>query len=193
MFPFPLQILVKNIVENPGRYTWAGFDGSVCVYFAPNARLTIYHASQPEERLPEMPHTHVDDFRSVVVFGVMRERRYWVPRADDGAVYSFYDLTNEGSAIGEMGSCRLASGPALAYRPGESYEISASAIHSAFPDQGTVTFIQFLGKTRAGYYRAFFAPGSDLAEQVRRAPVSKQLVEEACGFLSKRLSGPGTA
>ncbi len=187
---FSLQILVKDIVENPGRCTWGGWEGSLAVHFTPLSRLTIYYSSRPEEAFPEFPHTHMYDFRSVVVFGMMRERRYRT-ESEGGVLYNFQDM-KQGEPVGEPGSCSLVAGPALANRPGEAYEISSTDIHAAAPDQGTVTFLQALGRTQPRSYRNFFLPDWDFAQQFRRL-ASMQMVEEACAFVLGKLRAPRPA
>ena len=152
----PLQVLVRNILENHQNHKWvaAPYD-TYCIYFKPESVLNLYFGSIADGGT----HSHPYDFRSEIVVGVFKQRRYTVVDSG-GELYQRRERSLDGKIKGDPTECRLLAGPLEVYQSGDMYELLAPEIHRVSPDKGTLTFMTRQHKTKPASFMSFRIEGA---------------------------------
>jgi len=142
------RALVRQILERATAYPWTVATGRLTLMLEKDGVcINLFHErfEQPWTRV----HTHTMDFRSRIIAGSMRHRRY--SRAarpedlDDATEYGYQRLSLANEPL-ESGTCFLAELTDERYVAVDEYEIAAPEIHRADAVDGTVTLVtrQFL-------------------------------------------------
>ena len=133
--------LVKQILENPFGRLWTvqGF-GKMAANISADSRLHIWDRVLVNPEVPAI-HSHASDFRSVVLVGCMRNLRFIEVEQDHPLGKSFNKiLSSNPEHATHAFLCEL---PIEVYGEDAQYKQSAEEVHWSFPDDGTVTLVEW--------------------------------------------------
>jgi hypothetical protein len=141
---------VENILKNPHAFDWSAQGlGMLRLYLAkPAIRLHIWDSSLKIPGVSAL-HTHPWHFDSLVIAGVLHNRRY-LSFAQEHATtlpverYNTVELTCGENACthGEPIPVWLHEQGLETYRVGQTYHQQLSEIHLSLPEDGTITLVE---------------------------------------------------
>lgn len=143
-----MHLVRTGVLEHPERHEWSlqGF-GMLRTYLSPDLRL---HVWDPDYRTPSVSdiHDHPWHFESIVLSGIIENRRYRVfhphdalpPSHHRGRIMCGPNPTEHGAK--DVTEVRLAQWCEGVYRAGDVYRMRADELHASLPSPGAVTLIQ---------------------------------------------------
>jgi hypothetical protein len=168
---------IKTIIAHAPDFDWSlqGF-GMFRLYLSREVRLHVWSHRHATERVSTI-HTHPWHFRSTVISGDITDRLY----RDRGVAGNWNRQKiicgQGGCAVSEPDSVHLLVLQEITVRDGESYSLTADAIHESKPSDGCVTVIerQFLADTEHAYV---FYPRGEKWVSAEPRPARQSEVEE---------------
>lgn len=166
-----LKVLVADILKHPLRYNWTlqGF-GMLRTHLPNDARLNIWDSRYMAVPKPSMIHDHPWDFDSVVVCGLLTNRRYKVLE-DRGnldptthGVDLYTELTIKPGIGTEKRGTRcviLLPRPEEFYKEGMSYRQYHDEVHETDYEDGTITLNLRNRGNRDDVARVYYPAGTE--------------------------------
>lgn len=181
-----LRAAVKKILQHPNDFDWSvqGL-GMMRLYLdKPSIRLHIWDSSLKIAGVSAL-HNHPWDFHSVVIAGVMRNRRYdKLLRSCTG-----YEEFNEvqikcgenACTRGETTKVWLCESPEEKYHAGSDYYQKFSEIHLSSPEDGTVTLVsRVVPKDNSPDYALVFWRGNGPWVDAKPREAEYEEVKDVC-------------
>jgi hypothetical protein len=140
------KALVKNLLEHPESMDWTlqGF-GMLRCYLEPELRLHVWDSRFRFAEVSDL-HTHPWDFHSVVVAGVVRNKRFREVTQWEAGGEKLRRQTIRcgvgGGLTGDPEDVRLSGSRFEVLEEGATYTQHAREIHRSVPEDGSVTIIE---------------------------------------------------
>ncbi len=131
----------KKVLEDPFRYNWYAQGFGKMATTIGNAKLHIWDRLLLNPRVPAI-HSHSYDFLSLVVVGVVRNLRFSEVHGDS---WSKVLVTASGELIDGPSYAALEESPIDVHREGVQYRQASDEVHLSFPDDGTMTLVEWTG------------------------------------------------
>lgn len=163
--------------------------GMLQIYIPDDARIHIWDGKLRVDNVSQL-HSHAWGFRSTVVAGVMRQKRYKVQEGISGHVNAIphkYNLaTITPGAKPEPRDIRevwLRAGETEVYNAGSYYWQESNEIHASGPEDGTVTLVERIRGKGADEAKVLWPVGTEFVTAAPRVPT----YEEAEAVISHAL------
>lgn len=133
--------IAKEILETSSERSWTiqGF-GKMSTNITANARLHIWDRALLNPRVPAV-HSHSYDFKSFVVVGRVRNLKFF--ESPDGDSWNKVLVSSAGQLMSGFDVAPLLEHPMEVYSEGTQYEQPFGDVHLSFPDDGTVTLVEW--------------------------------------------------
>lgn len=131
----------RKILETALERQWSvlGF-GKMGTNVTQNCKLHVWDRLLLNPRIPAV-HSHSFNLKSLVMAGNVRQIR--MKEGDTGEEWNKISVSTAGKPTSERSKARLVEMPAEKFGEGQQYSQVADEVHLSFPDDGTVTLVEW--------------------------------------------------
>ena len=173
-----IKIMVKAILDQATNLSWSvqGL-GMLRLYLSNEYRLHVWDDRLKVPNVSEI-HDHPWDLESLVVAGVVRNRRLTPQHDEHGAMMKQTLRCGEGGGlVGTPSVCALISTDFVeVYTSGDRYVQRAEEVHQSEPDRGAVTLIHRTFREDTEHAHVFWPRGENWISAEPR-PATREEVE----------------